>query len=80
MPAFRRSAETVDMLTSAEDVRWDVEARLGFPPWDRIRLARMLMAGRLYGLRLNLHKIFSSELAFHHLLGLKRSKVTKEEF
>jgi len=72
------------MLTSAEDVLWDAEARLGFPPWDWLWLAHMLMVARFFSLCLSLHKIFcsieASKLAFHRLLALKCVGVTKEKF
>lgn len=72
------------MLTSAEDVRRDTVARLGFPSWDRLWLAHMLMLGCLSSLSFSLHKIicfiWASNQAFHHLLALNLVLVTKERF
>lgn len=81
---FQQVSRNRDMLTSAEDVRWDAEARLGFLSWDWLWLARMLMLGRLFCLCFSLHKIFcfiwASNQAFHHLLAHKCVAVTKETF
>lgn len=81
---FQQLSRNTNTVTSAEDVHWDAVARLGFPPWDWLWLAHMLMLGCLSCLSFSPQKIicsnWASDQAFHHLLTLEVVVLTKKEF